>query len=97
MESRHLKVAVVSLAGLLILAFVAVLRPPVSSAPETRAAEVEGQRSPEAESVVVGASAGFTMYDVRDGRPHCVYLIGGNLIAILGTCDQTDARLFDQN
>ena len=41
--------------------------------------------------------AGFTMYDIHDGRPHCVYLNGGNLIAILGTCDQTDARLFGQN
>ncbi len=41
--------------------------------------------------------AGFTMYDMKDGRPHCVYLIGGNLIPILGTCEQTDAQLLHKS
>lgn len=47
----------------------------------------EGVGSPE-------RPAGFTMYDMKDGRAHCIYLYGGNLVSIPGTCGEADARVF---
>lgn len=70
---------------------------PVSKAKE---AEVQDQDSAEADSLTIGSPerpAGFTMYDIHDGRPHCVYVNGGNLLPVLGTCEETDVRLFGQN
>ena len=39
---------------------------------------------------------GFTMYDMKDGRAYCIYLYGGNLVSIPGTCGETDARVFSR-
>lgn len=60
----------------------------------------QGHNPAESESLTIGSPEkpnGFTMYDIRDGRPHCVYVNGGNLLPVLGTCEETDVRLFGQN
>lgn len=60
----------------------------------------QGHNPAESDSLTIGSPerpAGFTMYDIRDGRPHCVYVSGGNLLPVLGTCEETDARLFGQD
>jgi hypothetical protein len=96
MECRYLKVAIVSLMALLVLLFVAVLAQHVTPMFETGQTEVQGQFSARTDSLTIGdpqSPAGFTMYDASDGRAYCVYLSGGNLLPILGTCEQTDARL----